>query len=601
MDFGLVTIHFRQPHTVEELVTTSRRWDCAPLHTVVVDNSASTDEPIDVGGLHHCDVISSPENLGYAAAANLGLARLRERGIRYALVMTQEARLSSEASALLLSALQENPAAAVSAPLLEYASEPGTVFSAGGELLRDGRTRHRAQGQDRATLVTDRAPYPVDWADGAILLLDLDATAQVGDFDPRYFLYVEEIDLQLSLRQAGRQILIVPTATGWQEPGNYPTYLRYRNNRYLTQKFSGTLRRYPWRRLMLRDVVKKLTGRLAYSDIAATIQGVDAARRGVMGRPGAAPRHVAVLCEFSPEQLHTGVAGRLRHVQSRHPDAKVEWVHHETPRSAVSLASRLTAARTYRAPEDADEVIVLGLGSPPMMHLARRLHRQGTPVRLDLSDSVLLQWHARRAAANPKLLAVGAWMIALHAISPVLPSAYISDRDARADRFLNRLRPVEVIPASAPPALTSLPAFTWPAQRIVCSGDFSSFHNAAGLDLLLASVRASGSDVPIELFGPAAPTQRLPENVVYRGWADSADQLLSGNSVAFISNRGGSGVPNKLCEAIAAGRPVIVHTQLRDVVRQLAPPDGVEALWYDDVDSLQVALAAVAHRSTVVA
>lgn len=597
VDFGLVTIHFRQPDAVQELVAQSHQWDCPPAHTIVVDNSA-VEEPVHEDDVFGCELISAAENLGYAGAANLGLARLRELGIRYALVMTQEARVSPDASGLLAAALQADPQAAIAAPLLEYASAPGRVFSAGGDLLPDAQTRHRAQGQDRSSLDVGDTPYPVDWADGAILLLDLDAAAIVGDFDTCYFLYVEEIDLQVSLRGAGYRVLLVPRATGWQEPGNYPTYLKYRNSRHLTTKFSGSLQPFPWRRLILRDAIKRLSGRLTRCDLAGALQGVDAARRGVMGNPAAQPRRVAVICKFAPEHLHTGVAGRLRHAQSRYPQSQVIWLH-DSPRNAVSFASRMRAARKFEAPGDVDEVIVLALGSPPMMHLARRWHRRGVPVRLDLSDSVLLQWRARRSEPSLKLLGVGAWMIALQATAPLLPVAYISDRDRHADGPLNRLRPASVIPPSAPAALGNLPAFSWPAQRVVCSGDFTSFHNAAGLDLLCDALRGSSVALPVDLYGPSAPTQRLTDQMVYRGWAPTPDQLLTGNSVAFISNRAGSGIPNKLCEAMAAGRPVIVHEDLRDVVRQLAPDGSTDAYWYDDLESLRAALTAVTERSAV--
>lgn len=597
MDFGLVTIHFRQPGAVQELTAQTRDWVCPPRYTIVVDNSAA-DQPVIEQDLCGAEIISPADNLGYAGAANLGLARLRELGMRYALVMTQEARLSPDASGLLIAALQADRQAAVAAPILEYASAPGKIFSAGGHLFRDAQTQHRAQGQSRSSLNVGLTPYPVDWADGAIMLLDLDAAARVGDFDTSYFLYVEEIDLQLSFRQAGFHVLLVPGATGWQEPGSYPAYLKYRNSRYLTQKFSGSLRPYPWRRLILRDAVRRLTGRSVRCDIAAAMQGVDAARRGVMGNPSAERQRVAVVCEFTPEDLHTGVAGRLRHVQSLYPHAEISWLH-KKPRKEVSFASRLRSAHTVSAPEGVDEVIVLALGSPPMMHVARRWHRQGVPVRLDLSDSVLLQWRARCNETSPKLLAVGAWMIALQATAPLLPVAYISHRDRRADAVLNRLRPATVIPAKAPPTLGDLPAFTWPAQRVVCSGDFTSFHNAAGLDLLCEALRDSPVTIPVDLFGPSAPTQRLPHQMVYRGWAATPDQLLSGNSVAFISNRAGSGIPNKLCEAIAAGRPVIVHEELRDVVDQLAPDSSAETYWYDDLDSLRTTLALIADRSAV--
>lgn len=57
------------------------------------------------------------------------------------------------------------------------------------------------------------APHPVDWVMGAALLLRREALAEVGLFDEGFFLYSEEVDLQLRLRQAGWEVHYFPGAT----------------------------------------------------------------------------------------------------------------------------------------------------------------------------------------------------------------------------------------------------------------------------------------------------------------------------------------------------------------------------------------------------
>ncbi|GAA1310777.1 MAG: glycosyltransferase family 2 protein [Brachybacterium tyrofermentans] len=61
---------------------------------------------------------------------------------------------------------------------------------------------HRAVGHD---LDAERGTgmIPVDWVSGAVLLLPLAEVRGAGGFDEGYFMYTEEVDLQLRLRREG--------------------------------------------------------------------------------------------------------------------------------------------------------------------------------------------------------------------------------------------------------------------------------------------------------------------------------------------------------------------------------------------------------------
>ena len=66
---------------------------------------------------------------------------------------------------------------------------------------------HRAVGHD---LDAERGSgmVPVDWVSGAVLLLPLALVRAAGGFDEGYFMYTEEVDLQLRLRRAGIPALL---------------------------------------------------------------------------------------------------------------------------------------------------------------------------------------------------------------------------------------------------------------------------------------------------------------------------------------------------------------------------------------------------------
>ena len=53
---------------------------------------------------------------------------------------------------------------------------------------------------------------PVDWFVGAALLVRREVLEQIGGFDEGYFMYSEELDLCRRIKQAGWQIVYLPTA-----------------------------------------------------------------------------------------------------------------------------------------------------------------------------------------------------------------------------------------------------------------------------------------------------------------------------------------------------------------------------------------------------
>jgi GT2 family glycosyltransferase len=68
-------------------------------------------------------------------------------------------------------------------------------------------------GKAGVTQSHGNVPRTVDWVTGAALLLRREALEQVGLFDEEFFLYSEEVDLELRLRRAGWEVHYFPEAT----------------------------------------------------------------------------------------------------------------------------------------------------------------------------------------------------------------------------------------------------------------------------------------------------------------------------------------------------------------------------------------------------
>jgi GT2 family glycosyltransferase len=195
----------------------------AGLDLIIVDN-ASTDGSVDVavGVVPAARVIRNRENVGFGRACNQAFAVAVGE---YWLLANPDARLEPTALARLVAFARAHPGAGAVAPSLvgaglERAESAGMIpglRSALGHFLFLNRLLPDDRGGPwRGVQIRRRAsvgPRPVDWASAGLLLVQPAAVRAIGGFDPRYFLYGEDVDLGRRLTLAGWRTWLLPDAS----------------------------------------------------------------------------------------------------------------------------------------------------------------------------------------------------------------------------------------------------------------------------------------------------------------------------------------------------------------------------------------------------
>jgi GT2 family glycosyltransferase len=171
---------------------------------VVVDNSADPIERATVRALceaHGWRLVSRPDNPGFGAAVNAGIAAAREAGCRTFLCLNPDAVVTqSVVDELRVHSLRE-PLALISPKIVD--SSGAVVFRGSRLRLDDGRIRGRHDGDP------DAAPEGwTDWLTGACLVVHGDLVDAIGGFDEDYFLYWEDVDLSYRCLVAGGRLVL---------------------------------------------------------------------------------------------------------------------------------------------------------------------------------------------------------------------------------------------------------------------------------------------------------------------------------------------------------------------------------------------------------
>jgi N-acetylglucosaminyl-diphospho-decaprenol L-rhamnosyltransferase len=180
------------------------------VELVVVDNG-SNDGSVEAlqKAVPAAHVISAPGNVGYARAANLGIAATRAPIIS---VFNSDLTMEPGTAKAMLARFDEEPGLGACGPRIrnvdgsDYPSarrSPSVPLAVAHGLLGLWWPTNPFTARYRQLDADPSQPRSVDWVSGAAVWLRRGALDAVGGWDERYFMYVEDLDLCWRLRRAG--------------------------------------------------------------------------------------------------------------------------------------------------------------------------------------------------------------------------------------------------------------------------------------------------------------------------------------------------------------------------------------------------------------
>lgn len=174
----------------------------ASTAVVVVDNYSDDAERAAVARLaadSGWHLVSAPDNRGFGAGVNLGVARARSLGARTVLLLNPDAVLTDEVADALHDQVRRTPDALVAPAIVT--STGATYFAGADVIMTSGRI-------DTGGKVDAPASVRRPWATGACCALDIDLFYRAGGYDENYFLYWEDVDFSLRVADAGGRVII---------------------------------------------------------------------------------------------------------------------------------------------------------------------------------------------------------------------------------------------------------------------------------------------------------------------------------------------------------------------------------------------------------
>ena len=211
-ELSIITINYNGATDTCELLDTIPR-EMEGLEVLVVDNGSSTDEASIISQRYPwVRIIRSKKNLGFAGGNNLGINNSHGKYLYFLNNDTILAYPGEKETALsriqrLKHYLDIHTETGMVCPLIRYTEEGYPVQWVGYTPLSHVTVRNKA-----LTTLNDLTsqPHYTPYAHGAAMMVRRSVVEEAGLMPELYFLYYEELDWSLRIREMGYNICVVP-------------------------------------------------------------------------------------------------------------------------------------------------------------------------------------------------------------------------------------------------------------------------------------------------------------------------------------------------------------------------------------------------------
>jgi N-acetylglucosaminyl-diphospho-decaprenol L-rhamnosyltransferase len=212
-----IIVTYQSARTIGQTLDAARRCRQEGLLDVVIVDNASTDGTCEIIGREApwAQLVLSGRNIGFGRGCNLGFKGVSSP---YTIFLNPDAVVEPEAVRTMLQFMEENPRAGVVGP--------ATICEASNG---ESGLQHTGQCPTPWTIVLNSIPLlkvrPIywdivpgsepartAWVCGAVLMIRTDLMRKLDGFDPRFFLYWEEMDLCKRAQAAGFEIWALGSA-----------------------------------------------------------------------------------------------------------------------------------------------------------------------------------------------------------------------------------------------------------------------------------------------------------------------------------------------------------------------------------------------------
>lgn len=213
---AVILVNFNGKKFLKETISSLMQKAEEEIEILVVDNG-SKDDSMEYVETYcssvHTEYIGT--NIGWGAGCNVGMRIAFECGAKFVLLLNTDTEIERGMISELLRYCNDNT---VTIPRI-YKDKEGSLWYSGGRInFATAEVEQTLFKYDKEDAEHD-LPRQVEFATGCCMMINKVVWQKVGGFAEEYFLYYEDVDYCMRLKELGVNILYIPKAAMWHKVG----------------------------------------------------------------------------------------------------------------------------------------------------------------------------------------------------------------------------------------------------------------------------------------------------------------------------------------------------------------------------------------------
>lgn len=235
----IVLVNYCNPDITVACIESLEKAGVQLSQIIVVDNNSPDNSVAVLSEIKGIVLITAELNGGFSYGNNLGIKFAMEKNCSSVIILNNDTVVAED----FFEKIFENTDNSVAVPKIYYYTKPDVLWYAGGKIdyIR-GRQVHF--GENEKDNVKYSSKKIVDYATGCCMMIPRSVLDKVGFLDEKYFMYWEDMDYSLRLKEAGIRIHYLPYAKIWHKIGmsggsqsKMAVYYSNRNRFFLIKKY----------------------------------------------------------------------------------------------------------------------------------------------------------------------------------------------------------------------------------------------------------------------------------------------------------------------------------------------------------------------------
>lgn len=208
---SVVTINYNQSVTTNELLDSLQQVNWTDLEIIVVDNNSEMEDYKNINTSYkNVLIMRSLKNLGFAGGNNLGA---RAASGNFILFLNNDTIVPANLIEVLVARLMQNAQIGAVSPKIKYHQNPRLIQYAGYSQMSPITLRMRAYGHKEVDSEAFDEASETPFIHGCAVMVRSEILERAGYMPENYFLYYEELDWSIRIKQAGFIL--------WYEPDTF--------------------------------------------------------------------------------------------------------------------------------------------------------------------------------------------------------------------------------------------------------------------------------------------------------------------------------------------------------------------------------------------